>query len=224
MFIFEKKLTMKTFLFPFLTLAALSFLITFSACDDGPTPFEPPATKMYFSGTINNYEKAIVEGQNGYRYVTSDSCGVVSNGVNWFGSASIFQGNSNYFMSNRESFGLSYLNLFDTIMTNRDSVVYQYFNSPLQFAYIDTTTGIIDEHAHGVVIEWIDGRGDLYTTLYTLQTELFTFDVFSTGISAEGRSINIEGSFSCSLYSPRARKIMPLTDGITRISIKTACF
>jgi len=209
------------------TSVLLSFLmpiLLFTACKDEPTPFEKPETGMFFNGVVNNYEKAMIESQNGYRFISNDSCVSISNGISFFCTNMIFQGNSNYYMSNRESFGLNYFNLFDTVMTNRDSVINQYFVSPMPFAYIDTTSSVPNDNIFGVEITWIDGKGDYYTTLYTPQTGSLNLDLYSMSMGAIGRNIKVEASFSCTLYSPEEKKTITLTDGITRIISNTTCF
>jgi hypothetical protein len=208
----------------FFILLSVVFMFAISSCKDEPTPFEEPETAMYFNGIVNDYEKAIVEGQNGYRVTLTDSCGTLDNGVNWFGSALIFQGNANYFMSNRESFGLRYYNLHDIDLVDRDAVINNYFSSSMPFMFIDTTGAVIDEFAYGVEVVWIDGKGDYYTTLFTQQSNNFVFDDFTMSQSITGRSIKITGSFSCNLYSLEEEKQISLTDGKARINVNTACF
>ncbi len=206
-----------------LLLAIVASFILF-ACDDEPTPFEKPETSMFFNGFVNNYEKSIVEGQNGYRYVTTDSCATIDLGVTWYATSLIYQGNSNYYMSNRECFGLNYYNLFDTVLTNRDSVVNKYFSGSMQFAYLDTTLAVPDEFMYGVEVIWIDGKGDTYTSLYTRQSNPMSFNPVSISFGASGRTVRVEGTFSCNLYSLREKKTASLTNGSARISIITSCF
>jgi hypothetical protein len=199
----------------------VSAVLIFS-CEDEPTPFQTPETAMYFNGVVNSYEKAIVEGENGYRYASGDSCAVLDNGMTWFASAFMYQGNSNYFMSNRESFGLYFHNLFDTVMTNRDSVIYAYFSS-MPFAFSDSVSGP-DQYYYGAEVIWVDGKGDVYTSLNTPQSNNVTFDLFSMSIGANGRVMKIEASFACSLYSRDAEKTISLTDGKARVVFNTTCY
>jgi hypothetical protein len=208
----------------FSILILLISVLAFSACKDDPTPFEEPENGMYFNGFVNNYEKAIVEGKNGYRYTSTDSCDAFDLGVSLFATSFIFQGNSNYYMSNRECFGLNYYNLWDTVLTNRDSVINRYFNNPMPFAYIDTTATELNPLEYGVEVIWVDGKGDVYTTLHTPQTGTFTFEEYLMSMGANGRSIKVKGSFSCSLYSVKHKKTLQLTQGKARISVNTACF
>lgn len=199
-------------------------MFIFISCKDEPTPFEKPETAMFFNGIVNDFEKAIVENQNGYRFSVDDSCATLSNGISFFCKAFLYQGNSNYYMSNRESFGLNYINFYDTVMTNRDSVINKYFTSPMPFAYIDTNATSLNPQMYGVEVVWVDGKGDYYTTLYTPQSSSFNLDLYSMSIGAIGRNIKIEASFSCTLYSVKERKTITLKDGITRIAVNTTCF
>lgn len=217
--IFEKNLSMKTFVKVCLIL--VSAVMIFS-CKDEPTPFQTPETAMYFNGVVNGYEKAIVEGENGYLFDSSDSCAVLSNGMAWFASSYMYQGNSNYFMNNRESFSLNFHNLFDTVMTNRDSVIYAYFSS-MPFAFVDSVSGPAQNY-YGAEVIWVDGKGDVYTSLHTPQSKNVTFDLFSMNIGANGRVIKIEASFACTLYSEDAEKTISLTDGKARVVLNSTCY
>lgn len=212
---------MKTTIRIFLLFAIA--LVIVSSCKDEPTPFETPETAMYFNGIVNNYEKAIVDGQNGYEYASSDSCAVLTNGMTWFADAKLYQGNSNYFMSNRECFAISYHNLFDTVLLNRDSVISQYFAGGMPFAYVDSTSGP-STYYYGIEVLWTDGKGDVYTSLYTPQSGNFTFDLFSNNFGGNGRTIKIEGSFACSVYCIDSKKTISITDGKTRMSNFTTCY
>ena len=199
----------------------VSVVMIFS-CKDEPTPFNTPESVMYFNGVVNSFEKAIVEGENGYRYASEDSCAVLDLGATWFARAFMYQGNSNYFMSNRESFGLSFHNLFDTVMTNRDSVINAYFAS-MPFAFSDSVIGP-DDYYHGAEVTWVDGSGNYFTSLHTPQTNGMTIDQFSMSLGASGRVMRIESSFACTLYSMDAKKTISITGAKARVVFNTSCY
>lgn len=191
-------------------------------CKDEPIPFTPPASEMYFHAKIDANEKALVENQNGYKYSAKDSCIVISNGIAFYATGSLNQGSSGYFMFNREAFYFKIHNLFDTILTNRDSIINAYFKT-MPFAYIDSSVGA-KPYYYGVEIQWTDGHGDTYTTLHTHQNSNVTYDKFTLISGQNGKIMNIECSFNCKLYSTKRKKYIQITNGKARVKLLTTCF
>lgn len=199
-------------------------IIGLTSCKEETVQFVKPEKSMYFHGFVNNREKTIIEDQNGYRFSSDDSCATILNGETLYTVSSIFQGNSNYYMSNREAFGCNFHNLYDVTLDSRDDVITSYFTNPMPFAYIDSLTGIFNDSDYGVEITWTDGEGNVYTTLNTPQAGSIVFDSFAMEFVTSGRQIILSGTFSCYLYSQRKNALVSLTDGQARIKINTACF
>lgn len=206
------------------TVMFILTIFIFASCQEETETFQAPEKEMYFHGFINNREKTLIEEQNGYRYSSYDSCATILNGETLYTASSIFQGNSNYYMSNREAFGCNFHNLFDLTADSRDEVITSYFTNPMPFAFIDTTSGIFSDSDYGVEIIWTDGEGNVYTSLNTAQTGYFIFDSFSMEFGNSGRVITISGTFSCYLYSERAKAMAALTNGLAKIQLTTSCF
>jgi hypothetical protein len=127
-------------------------------------------------------------------------------------------------MSNREALGCNFYNLYDLTVDSRDEVITAYFTNPMPFAYVDSLTGIFNDNEYGVEITWVDGEGNVYTTLNTPQTNAFVFESFKMEFVTSGRQIIVSGRFSCYLYSQRKKALVSLTDGMARIKINTACY
>jgi hypothetical protein len=201
----------------------LAIALLFS-CDNDDEAFKKPETEMFFHGTLNAKEKTLIENMNGFRFKTEDTCLTLSNGVAFNTASSLFQGNSNYHMSNREIFGLNFYNLFDTTLINSTQIITNYFTSPMPFYYIDTLTGTTDEYRYGVEILWNDGQGNIYTSLNTKQNGSFRFENFVMELGDFGRSIKFEGSFSCLLYCRDEQKLIFMNDATTRFNVITSCY
>lgn len=197
-------------------------LIFISGCKDEPTPFTPPANEMYFHGKIESHEKSIVENQNGYKYSMQDSCRILPNGISFYATASLYQGPTGYFMLNKETFTFKLHNIFDTLLTNRDSLIYAYFKT-MPFAYVDSAIGP-QQYYFGVEIQWTDGFGDTYTTLFTPQNTSVNYQIFTLQTGQNGKTFFIECTFECKLYSLKRKKYLQLTEGKARLKFNTTCF
>ncbi len=192
------------------------------SCNDDPVPFSKPESALYFNATVNNYEKTIIEGQNGYHCIETDSCALTGSGSSLFSKSLLTQKNTGYYMKNNESFGLNIHNINDNGNTDKDAVLLQYFSQGVQFAYIDTTAATANPS--GVEVIWIDAGKNYYTTLYTIQGGNFKLDSYAVYYNNGKRRIKLEISLSCNLYSQKTGKTISLTDGTARITFSSVCF
>jgi hypothetical protein len=202
----------------------LLVMLSLTSCKEKYTPFEKPASAMYFQGTVNGREKALIEEQNGFRFKSEDSCVTLSNGAAFYTYSLLFQGSSDYHMSNRECFGLNFHNIFFTAPMDPETAIQKYFTTPMPLMYIDSVTGLTGLNDYGVEVIWTDGQGDTYTTLHTPQTSNFQFESFSMTFGAFGRSLRFEGKVSCLLYCKEKRRFSTINDGNTRFVAVTNCY
>jgi hypothetical protein len=199
----------------------ISLLLIFVSCKDETSTFRTPETERYFHGYIDTQEKSMVDGQNAYRNSHTDSCYTIGVNLTWSGSGKLYQANSEYFMSNKESFGFYIHNLIDE-SDDRDAMLMAYFNNSLSFAYVDFETGDLLSTS-GAEIRWRDSKGEMYSTLYIVQSGGIGVDKFIMNME-EGRTILLELSINCTLHNPVLKKTLSLTNGKARISIRSDCF
>ncbi len=209
---------------PLIYLFFIIALAVFISCNNDEEPYNKPESAMFFHGYLNAKEKTMIENQNGYRLKTEDTCKTLSNGISFDATSTLFQGNSNYYMSNRESLILTFHNMFDTVMTNSEQVITKYFTTPMPYFYIDTLIGTTGTYKYGVEVNWTDGMGYLYTSLNTPQNGTFTFENFKMEIGAFGRSIQFEAGFNCFLYCKEKQELIVLNDGTARFKVITNCY
>jgi len=100
-----------------LLVLVLSVMAVFYSCDDEPAPFDPPKDGFYFNGIVSDYEKALVDGKNGFVLSISNQCDSTANGSIWSAASLLKQTGGNIHIANKEGFGIILHNvIIDTVI------------------------------------------------------------------------------------------------------------
>lgn len=196
----------------------------FSSCETEEDTEVPEPTSTFFSAVINENNKSITPGVNGYMSEPFDTGYSDATGDHYSTGIRMYQSGSGYYVSSREEFIIELVNLFDTLALDKDSIFHAYLSKATLPWY--TPTMVADTVYHtGIRMQWRNSEGVWYTTDKLSQSA--TIGVDSTndvtvpgGISTHEVYIH----FSCTLYKMDGSGTLSLSDGKGRISFVNTMF
>lgn len=201
-------------------MLAVAFSTACNPDEDTPVP-EPEG--LFFTAVIDNHNKSITIGNNGYIMENWDSSYTDAVADHFSSAITFYQAPTGYYISSREMFRVELHNVLDSIGLNKDSLFQAYLSgsSLPVFTYNMGDSATSD----GVAFWWRDSDGKWWKTDGGPQSGsisvIETTDITSGG-GTSGRRIYIE--FECTLYKENGNESMSLSKGKGRFDLYNTSF
>lgn len=206
-----------------LFVLVLSAVAVFYSCDDEPAPFDPPKDGFYFNGIVGDYEKAIVDGKNGFVLSISNQCDSIADGNIWSAASLLKQTGGNFHIANKEGFGIILYNVkIDTIIgtdtISLNAAINSYFSSAIPFAKAEGTD------TTGAEIIWFNASGDIYSSLAIAQGGYIAIEERTIVDHISGKQIIIKANFNeCKVKNDKTGKIITIKNAVLRFMFIFSC-
>jgi len=200
-------------------LFATGVILFLVSCKENEDTETPLPKGIFFRGTIQDKNKSITVGVNGFVDAYFDSVHQNNDTLFFTSGIKLYQGSSGYYISTKEKISFELVNIpFLNTASNKDSLWHVYLltqkNIPFYSALIPDSN-----KSQGFRIRWCDYQGTWYSTSTADQSSTVTIDTTLNTTSGTLSTHQLFISFEAKLCTKEKTKCIYIKNGKARIKL-----